>query len=151
MTTISLNLTPLVWRGCNNGNATSYDIASIMYSIYSDFHVCVSIKDWTWYYYNKKLNKWEIDSEGIILKRKISTDLYKQFNRIKIKTSQMMDSEDEPQNSQHDKIAQNIAKVMLKLRDIGFKKKIMIECAELFYDCEKKFINGLDKVNEMLA
>ena len=151
MTTISLNLAPWVWRGCNNGNATSYDIASIMYSIYSDFHVCVSIKDWTWYYYNKKLNKWEIDSEGIILKRKISTDLYKHFSKIQSKERQKMGDEDEPQNSTHDKLAQNIGKVMLKLKETGFKQNIMIDCAELFYDCEKKFINGLDKVNEMLA
>ena len=135
----------------SNGKILPYDVAKIMSIMYRDFHVCVSIKDWTWYYYNEELNKWEIDSEGIILKRKISTDLYKWFNTIKIKEIQKANEDDDPQNSTHDKIAQNIAKDMLKLRDIGFKKKIMIDCAELFYDCEKKFINGLDKVNEMLA
>ena len=140
-----------IFTACSNGKGTSYDIAKIMHIMFHNFHVCVSIKDCTWFYYNSEFNKWQRDDKGIMLKRKISTELYKQFNRIKIKESLMMDSEDEPQNSQHDKNSQNIAKVMFRLKETSFKSNLMTECAELFYDREKKFLDSLDEANHLIG
>ena len=140
-----------IFTACSNGKGSSYDVAKIMHIMFHDFHVCVSIKDCTWYYYNKELNRWQRDDKGIMLKRKISTELYKQFNRIKIKESQQMQDEDDPQNSEHDKRAQNIAKVMFRLKETSFKSNLMTEAAELFYDREKKFLDLLDEANHLIG
>jgi len=140
-----------IWKGCNNGKGTSYDIAKTMHILYSTFHVCVSIKDCTWYYYNAKFNRWQRDDKGLELKRKISTDLYKHFNSIKIKESQLMGDEEDPQNSIHDKRAQDIGKVMIRLKETSFKSNLMVECSELFYDREKKFLDSLDEANHLIG
>ena len=140
-----------IWRGCNNGKGTSYDIAKIMHIMYSTFHVCVSIKDCTWYYYNAELNRWQRDDKGLELKRKISTNLHKQFRRIELKEIQKNLDEDEPQNSTHDKRAQNIGKVMIRLKETSFKSNLMTECSELFYDREKKFLESLDEANHLIG
>ena len=140
-----------IFTACSNGKGTSYDVAKILHIMYHDFHICVSIKDCAWYYYNLELNRWQKDDKGIMLKRKISTELYKQFNRIKIKESQQIEDLDDPQNSQHDKNAQNIAKVMFRLKETSFKSNLMTECAELFYDRDKIFLDKLDETDHLLG
>ena len=140
-----------IWSGCNNGKGTSYDIAKIMHIMYHNFHVCVSIKDCTWYYYNTKFNRWQRDDKGLELKRKISTNLYKQFSNIQIKERQKAVGEDDPQNSIHDKRAQDIGKVMIRLKETSFKSNLMTECAELFYDREKKFLDRLDEADHLIG
>ena len=139
------------YSACSNGKGSSYDIAKILHLMFHNFHVCVSIKDHTWYYYNDKLHRWQRDDKGIMLKRKISTTLYKQFNRIKIKCSQRVEEEDDPTHSDWDKKAQNISKVMFRLKETSFKSNLMTESAELFYDKEKKFLDKLDEANNLIG
>ena len=86
-----------------------------------------------------------------MVKRKISTNLHKQFRRIELKEIQKNLDEDEPQNSTHDKRAQNIGKVMIRLKETSFKSNLMTECSELFYDREKKFLESLDEANHLIG
>jgi len=139
------------YKSTSSGKGSSYDIAKILHIMFKDFHICVSIKDNTWFYYNEGFNRWERDDKGIMLRRKISTALYKQFNRIKMKCSLKVDTEDDPTHSDWDKKSQNISKVMFRLKETSFKNNLMTEAAELFYDREKKFLSSLDEANHLIG
>ena len=54
------------------GKGSSYDVVKIMKILYSDYFICVSIKDHKWFCYDEELNRWNMDDKGIRLKEKIS-------------------------------------------------------------------------------
>ena len=140
-----------VLRACNNGKGTSYDVANVLHIMYRDYHVCVSLKNCTWYYYDMLLNRWVLDDKGITLKSKISVELYLIFNKIRQRESKKVDEEEDPQNSSADKNAANISKVMLRLKETCFKSNLMTECSELFYDKDKKFVDKLDSHKHLIG
>ena len=134
-----------------SGKGSSYDVAKIMNLMYSDFFICVSVKDDKWYYYDNELNRWNMDDKGIRLKEKISTEVWKTFNRYQIDENNKAMNDPQGADSQYALNAMNISKVMNRLKDTPFKSNIMTECKELFYDKDKTFLKKLDSLNYLLG
>lgn len=126
---------------------SSYDVAKVIHTMYKDYFKCVSIKNDVWYYYSDEYNRWLCDDKGIILRGKISTEVWQEFNRLQIqKYAQCLD-----ENDDNSKEAGDIAAVMRRLKDTSFKNNIMTECKELFYDKDKEFLLKLDSNNYLLG
>ena len=121
-------------------------MAKVLHTMYKDEYICVSNEDNVWFYYDKELHRWIRDNKGITLKRKISTELYREFSKLNISEQQQsLESDDN-----HATNAVKISKVMLRLKETAFKSNLMRECTELFYDNEQKFLEKLDSNNNLI-
>jgi P4 family phage/plasmid primase-like protien len=123
--------------------ATDFDLASVLYNMYKDDFVCVSIKNNIWYEYIN--HRWyEIDS-GSTLRLLISKDMHfiynqkVQENMLKIQTFDQDDSKGDELRKFNNKLAE----ICALLKRTNSKNNIMREARELFYD--KSFIEKLDQ------
>jgi P4 family phage/plasmid primase-like protien len=121
---------------------TEFDLAVVLFQLYKDQFVCVSIKNNQWYEY--KNHKWnEIDS-GSTLRLLISKkmhDIYcaKSHELIEIITKK----ENNDENTENLKIRSlKLGDICILLKTTSWKNNIMREAKELFYD--KDFMNKLD-------
>jgi P4 family phage/plasmid primase-like protien len=148
---VSQDLYSHVIKACKGGKGSSFDVATIMNIMYKDDFICVSVKDDKWFYYDKDLNRWLMDDKGIRLKEKISTEVWEEFNRFQISESQKALDDPDGAESIPAINAQNISKVMNRLKDTPFKANIMTECKEVFYDKERIFLDKLDSYNYLIG
>ena len=121
---------------------TEFDLAVVLYQLFKDQFVCVSIKNNQWYEY--KNYKWnEIDS-GSTLRLLISKkmhDIYCAKSHELIETITKKENNDE--NTEGLKIRSlKLGDICILLKTTSWKNNIMKESKELFYD--KEFINKLD-------
>ena len=119
---------------------TSFDVAKVMYQMYKDDFICVSIKDTLWYYYDHNLHRWVLDDKGIHLRMKISNDVWKKFNDFGNRIAADVAEPGDENEIRRDKIYKTTA----RLKDTSFKNSIMVECTELFYDKTRRFYEELD-------
>ena len=124
-------------------DATEFDLASVLFNIFKDRFVCVSIRNKCWYEYSN--HRWfEIDS-GSTLRLCISKDMHHEYlTRIHDMTTMMQtleqnDSKYEPMR----KKTHRLAEIAVSLKKTHLKNNIMREACELFYD--KDFFNKLDQ------
>jgi P4 family phage/plasmid primase-like protien len=124
-------------------NATEFDFATVLYNIFKDTYVCVSIKNNIWYEYIN--HRWfEIDS-GNSLRLKISKDMHEIYidkTRDAINKLHNMDQSDEERQTL-EKRANKITDTSVLLKKTQWKNNIMKEARELFYN--KDFINNIDQ------
>jgi P4 family phage/plasmid primase-like protien len=120
-----------------------YDMANVLYNIYKDRFVCVSIKNNVWYEYRN--HRWHESDSGTALRRFISTEMHQMYVQRVIECTHHMD-----QIEQADEDWENSRKRTKKLCDIAdllkktaWKKNIMTEAKELFFD--KDFHAKLDQ------
>lgn len=124
--------------------STEFDLANVLYQIYKDRFVCVSIKNNVWYEYNN--HRWhEIDS-GNTLRLLISKnmhDMYIKKAQDGVNALNLIDKNDDQQvyESMH-KRSHKLADICVLLKKTNWKNNIMREARELFYD--KDFLNKLD-------
>ena len=142
----SQNIQGHIFKTCKSGKGTSYDVATVLYIMYRDKYMCISKVDKTSYYLNDK-NIWIKDNELMFLRSKISTELYRQFSKLTVAEQQASLESDDA----HAQNAAKIQKVMLRLKETSFKSNLMVECAELFYDNERKFLEKLDANNNLIG
>lgn len=131
-------------------NCTNYDIAKVLHEMYKYQFVCASIKYNTWYEF--KDHRWQEDDHAICLRKKISTELVKEYMQIVSNYNEeyvKIEMDDEISLEEKDKAKQEfedktkiLTNIMLKLKTTSFKDNVMKECRELFY--ERKFIEKLD-------
>lgn len=124
-------------------DATEFDLASVLFNIFKDRFVCVSIRNKCWYEYGS--HRWfEIDS-GSTLRLCISKEMHHEYlTRIHDMTTMMQtmeqnDSKYEPMRKKTCKLAE----IAVSLKKTHQKNNIMREACELFYD--KDFFNKLDQ------
>ena len=55
-------------------------LAILMYKMYKDYYICLPGKSSIWYYYNEDKNRWIEDVNGIMLRNKISTEVFDKLN-----------------------------------------------------------------------
>lgn len=123
--------------------ATDFDLASVLYNMYKDKFVCVSIKHKIWYEYIN--HRWhEIDS-GNTLRLAISKEMHQVYNEksLEIVTKIQMLGPDHPSCDALRKSSSKIAEICIMLKKTQPKHNIMREACELFYD--KDFFAKLDK------
>ena len=122
--------------------ATDFDLANILYHIYKDRYVCVSIKNNIWYEYYG--NSWrEIDS-GNSLRIQISKEMWnKFFEKSQQITARLIQLESESEEWKKLKVVnQKISTISAYLKKTNIKNNIMREARELFYD--RDFMEKLD-------
>ena len=119
-----------------------YDIAKVLYHLFKDEYVCVSIKGAVWYRY--KNHRWaEIDS-GTTLRNAISEELRDIFTRKSVRLNALACREvsnEDKANHIKDK-ASKILEICARLGRTNDKKNIMTEARELFWD--ENFLKTLD-------
>jgi P4 family phage/plasmid primase-like protien len=125
-------------RGCGDS-----DLANVLYQMYKDEFVCVSVKNNVWY--KLKGHRWTENDSGTTLRKAISTimrDLY--WNRASafMEQASSIDPPDEERSKRLQEHADKILKICERLGRANEKKNIMTEAKELFYDGD--FIKKLD-------
>ena len=131
-------------------SCTTTDVAVVVYEMYRHQYKCVSIKLNIWYEYLN--HRWVENEHGISLISQISSrpgaDVLTEYSKVlaKIHTT-TYDGEDRDSGLE---LAGALYQVTYKLRDSGFKDKIMKELRTLgFYD--SSFINELDKNTRLIG
>lgn len=125
-------------------NPTDWDFATVLYHMYKDKYICVSIKkDW-WYRYNK--HRWEENEGGTDLRISISKELHsiyfnKQIELTKLMGSGTIDSTSD-KFTKLSKKAQKLADITTNLKRRQSKDNIMREAKEIFYD--RDFLDKVD-------
>ena len=129
--------------------ATEFDLATVLYTIFKDRFVCVSIKNNVWYEFIG--NRWlEIDS-GSTLRLLISKDMhtiYVKKSRTLINKMSHNDANDPEFKNQRQEV-QRYTEICINLRKTNSKNNIMREARELFYD--KDFMTNLDNKAHLLC
>jgi len=106
---------------------TDYDIANVLYQLYKESFVCVSIKSNIWYEFDD--NRWIENDSGISLRTKLSSEIYNLFFRfVKTLERQTDDNEEKKENSS------KFSKISKTLKTTNDKNNIMKESKEIFYD-----------------
>ena len=119
-----------------------FDLAVVLYQLFKDQFVCVSIKNNEWYEY--KNHKWhEIDSGSTLrlLISKTMHDIYCKKSHELIETITKKENNDENTETLKTRSAK-IGDVCILLKTTSWKNNIMKEAKELFYD--KNFMTKLD-------
>jgi P4 family phage/plasmid primase-like protien len=122
--------------------ATEWDLACVLYQMYKDRFVCVSISKNVWYEFNG--HKWyEIDS-GNTLRLYISSTMHTLYvNRVRNDTDHINSGKlEEEKRNVRAKILNIFLEVCQCLKKTQWKNNIMREARELFYD--REFIEKLD-------
>ncbi len=128
------------------------DVANVIYHYFKDCFVCANIKENVWYYFNELIGgRWELTEQGHKLRSRLSNeivDLYMYYQNKYQQKANMEEEGSEFQNIYNNRVA-NCSKVIIKLKDSGYKDKIMKECREYFYD--NKFTEKLDDQKHLLG
>jgi len=132
-------------RGCGDS-----DLANVLYQMYKDEFVCVSVKNNVWY--KLKGHRWVENDSGTTLRKAISTimrDLY--WNRASafMEQATSIDPPDEERTKRLQEHADKILKICERLGRANEKKNIMTEAKELFYDSD--FVKKLDSNPYLLS
>jgi P4 family phage/plasmid primase-like protien len=125
-------------RGC-----TDADIANVLYQMYKDEYVCVSVKNNVWY--RLKGHRWVENDSGVTLKLAISTimrDLYWKRAMAFMEQASTLDPPDEERTKRLQEHADKILKICERLGRASEKQNIMSEAKQLFYDGD--FVQKLD-------
>jgi len=127
-------------------DTNTYYIAKALHNKYSDRFVCISIKNNAWYEF--KNHRWALSEGGTSLINLICNDFINDFHILVVeynnKAIALTGSEKEDYQSK----ASKTQKIIDRLLNITFKKQIMEEARNLFYD--KDFIEKLDDTNKNL-
>jgi P4 family phage/plasmid primase-like protien len=117
------------------------DIAKLLYEQYGDEFRCGSISNKTWFQFRN--HKWEEIEEGVYLSKKISDEItVKYLDLIRELTNQYQQSQDKTEQTLITARIKQANKMLANLKNSNYKKSIMKECAEVFYD--PRFIEKLD-------
>jgi len=147
--TIDNHIHQTICNETTNDSATDVDLATVLYTIFKDRFVCVSVKDNLWYEYDK--HRWVECDQGNTLRALISKDMHDIYTR---KHREIMDftSGLDPTSDQYTssrKRSRRIVEICTKLKTTSFKNNIMREVREQFYD--KDFIESIDTKPHLLC
>jgi P4 family phage/plasmid primase-like protien len=116
-------------------SSAHYDIANVMYQLYKGDFIYTKSKSW----YQYADHRWHRISDGIELKRKISNQLLNEYVKFSTEINnkiQQLGDDDDAQKEIYLEQNKKISSIGLKLRANSFKKNIMDECIELFYNSD---------------
>ena len=119
-----------------------FDLAIVLFNMFKDRFVCVSIKNNCWYEFQG--NRWfEVDS-GNTLRLLISRDMWHNyFEKIKKESDKLpMLEQSDPEYEKTRIRTGKFIDITMALKKTSWKSNIMKEAKELFYD--KDFITKLD-------
>ena len=125
------DLNMLIYRSLNGSHN---DIARVMFEMFKDEFIYGVSKNW----YQYKNHKWRKIRDGVPLKQKISNQLLNEYLRYSNKLSNKIQtlSDDDPIKQIELSKFEMTQKVVGKLKQNSFKKSLMDECIEMFYNEE---------------
>ena len=128
------------------------DVANVIFHYFKDCFVCSNIRDNMWYFFNEWIGgRWELTEQGHKLRSRLSNeivDLYIYYQKKYQEKAKEYEEESDFRTMYDNRVA-NCGKVIIKLKDSGYKDKIMKECKEYFYD--NKFIDKLDDQKNLIG
>ena len=122
------------------GVPAEFDIAKVLYHLYKDRYVCVSVKNNLWYEFAK--NRWHQLDSGTKLRESMSTDLYQIYMDLTHQNVTETSSSTQSTNEEGRKRTHQLAHVASLLKRTNWKNNIMREARETFYD--SVFYENLD-------
>lgn len=126
-----------------------FDIATVLYHLFKDEFVCVSVKQNIWYRY--KYHRWIKNESGTSLRLAISKELctvyHNKANKL-ITLAASMSSDDEKYTILRDR-ASRILDICVKLRRTHDKDNIMKEARDIFRD--ETFLDRMDMNTHLLG
>ena len=127
----SHDLNMLIYRSLNGSHN---DISRVMYEMFKDEFIYGVSKNW----YQYKSHRWHRIRDGVPLKQKISNQLLNEYLRYSNKLSNKIQtlSDDDPIKQIELSKFEMTQKVVGKLKQNSFKKSLMDECIEMFYNEE---------------
>jgi P4 family phage/plasmid primase-like protien len=114
-------------------SSTHYDIAKVMYEMYKDDYIYGKSK--TWYQFIG--HRWMRKGDGICIKQKLSTELLNEYMKYNGEIGLQIQHLGDEDDAQKDVLlgrSKKILDITMKLRGNAFKKNIVDECIELFYN-----------------
>ena len=122
-------------RACKTDN----DMAKLLYKLYGEYNVCTSIKQNEWYFYDMDMKKWRLSDEGIELRIKLSGEIHNIYMK---KADNYINCKGNPGNGVIEEMGQILDDMSgeaymetgINLKTPHYKKKIMKECKEVFYN-----------------
>lgn len=137
---------------CTEAAMTHYDIAKMLHNMYEDRFVCANVAKNGWYEFDE--GTWKPCDDGVSLRNKISTTIYQQIQKIRNEVH--MSGIKHQQESGSDKFSAEdrekiraIDKLLAQLKSTPFKKNVMCEAKDLFFDA--KFVDNLDANPNLFA
>tara|TARA_Y100001970_G_scaffold188756_1_gene229594 strand:- start:423 stop:3077 length:2655 start_codon:yes stop_codon:yes gene_type:complete len=141
---ISEDLKTYIYRSLKN--CSHSDIAAVVHAKFKHNYVCASNKSKIWFHF--KNHRWfEIDN-GVTLRRELSKAIVGEYRDYNMFCGEMAKSKPDEEDIWDDR-GKTCHKIICKLKDVGFKEKIMKECADLFYI--NKFYEKLDSKRHLLG
>ena len=121
-------------------DCSTYKVAKSFHTKYADIYVCSSIKNNLWWEFKK--HRWYKIENGYSIQILLSEDFQNDYRHDVIDLNiKIMNCNDDEKCFIQNKI-KSLNKLIDKLMNIDFKKKIMEECKLIFFDSE--FDNKLD-------
>lgn len=124
-------------QDCLKGGQNS--LAKQLYDIVGDVFVLGNVEKRVWYEF--KHHRWTRSDTGITLRQRITTEIIPRFNNYHFKSDDFKESEGE-EKTKEETVRDGINKLLKSLNSAGFKKGIMTECEEWFYN--EDFLKKLD-------
>jgi len=136
----------------NNSVKTDNDMAILLFHLYGDKFKCTSIKKNEWYFYDDEMEKWRLSDDGIELRYLLSTEVSyifkKKTDEYMVNYMEYKGDVDEWYKSVEYYYGIEFIKVFMKLKKPTYKRRIMRECKDLFY--EKDFImNNINNIEDL--
>ena len=122
-------------------------LAKQLYDLVGEYFVCGNVTKNLWYEY--KNHRWVESDAGITLRQRITTDIIPRFNAYRVKLEEELKAKigvngitEADIEKDQNKIKADINVLMAKLNNAGFKRGILTECQEYFYN--EEFLQKLD-------
>jgi P4 family phage/plasmid primase-like protien len=126
---------------------TTQDVARVVYNLYKYQYKCTSIKYGVWYEFIN--HRWTCIDSGVSLRKKLGNDVVNEYLKLIEYYNSSAHSVHDEQKDQFIQKSKNLTDVTYRLRDYGFKEKIMKECQIMFYD--PQFETSLDANPDLIG
>lgn len=131
-------------------SGTEYDIAKVVYELYKDIYVCTSVTNNLWYEFQGHL--W-VEVQGCYtLNTRISEELTKEFAILSSYFMKKLGNNALNAKKNRDVFMSkndNIIKIIKKLKNLPFKKRVIEECKGMFY--KKTFEENLNSKRHIVG
>ena len=115
-----------------------YDIAKLLFTEYGTEFVCASVCNKTWFQFTGHF--WEEIEEGVFLRDRISSDIVEKYGKLGgdyfVKAA---GSENKYDEKSYQMGLKQIQKMVHQLKTTPFKKNVMTEAADIFFNKNFKF------------
>lgn len=125
---------------------THNDIANLLHIQYENKYICASVSKNIWYEFDG--HTWKELDDGVTLRNKISTEIVKEYEK-QFENIDLKGNSDKNAIQEVNKKIRSIQKIVLALKSSPFKKNVMLEAKDIFYD--PYFLKKLDSNKNLFA